>query len=165
MITTTTQRNLYAGDGATVAFVPTWPVTDDDDFKVYLLVDSTGVQAEQDKTTHYTVVATNADYANGFTVTMVTAPASGETLVIVRKMPKTQSTDLIPSGNFAAQDVEDALDRIWMAIQDLENNQARCIKVPESDDLTLDLVLPDSSQRLSHYLKTTATGAITTAAS
>lgn len=82
----------YAGNGATTAFAVTWPFFTGT--LVVTLVSSAGVETVKTLTTHYTVSGgTDADGlpATG-TVTMLTAPASGETLRIERMTPKTQAS-------------------------------------------------------------------------
>ncbi|NIV29431.1 MAG: hypothetical protein GWN58_07955, partial [Anaerolineae bacterium] len=55
------------------------------DLKVYLVA-ADGTETLQTITTHYTVTGGGTPAATG-TVEMVTAPATGETLVILRVLP------------------------------------------------------------------------------
>ena len=81
---TTNQTRIVrtAGNGSTTAFA--WPnqLRETGSLGVYLRVDSTGVQTLQTINTHYTIALVTAGYGSA-TVNMVTAPASGETLVMV----------------------------------------------------------------------------------
>ena len=92
-ISSTVNRTSTAGDGIVTAFSFPYLFFADDDLKVILVVDSTGVETTQTITTHYTVAG--AGEAAGGTVTMVTPPASGETLVIIREEQLTQGLDLV----------------------------------------------------------------------
>src|SRR3990167_5009559 len=92
-VSSTTNRKEYTGDDATVAF-STSPVEffDEGDLTIYLVVTATGVATLQTLTTHYTVSGGSGSTG---TVTMVTAPTSAQTLVIVRNMTPTQAVDFV----------------------------------------------------------------------
>jgi ABC-type nitrate/sulfonate/bicarbonate transport system substrate-binding protein len=92
-ISTTTNRASFAGNGSTTAFATGFKFFANSDLTVILVVDSTGVETTKTITTHYTVADAGVDA--GGTVTMVTAPAVGETLVIVRAQAYTQGLDLV----------------------------------------------------------------------
>lgn len=116
----------YSGDGSTTVF--SYPVRFLADAElVVVLEDSDGTQVQKTLTTHYTV--TGAGNVNGGSVTMLTAPASGETLRIYRKTAKKQVIDLADSTRNPAQSVEDQLDRFAMADQDMEAQLGRALKV------------------------------------
>lgn len=106
----------YAGNGATTAF--SYPVkflanTD----LVVVLQSASGVQTVKTISTHYTV--TGAGGPSGGTVTMLTAPATGETLRLYRATARQQIVDLENSSRNDAGAVELQLDRTIMTIQDL----------------------------------------------
>ena len=90
-IAKTGSESSTAGNGVTVAFSFPFRFFDDTDLQVFVVLDSTGVATLQTLTTNYTIV--NTDTEAGGTVTMVVAPAAGETLLIHREIPETQSTD------------------------------------------------------------------------
>ena len=81
-ISSTTIKNSYAGNGSTTAFTFSYYIIAEDDLEV-LIRSSNGTETLQTLTTNYTV--TGVQNNSGGTVTMVTAPATGETLVIRRK--------------------------------------------------------------------------------
>lgn len=109
----------YAGNGATTAFSVTWPFFEANDL-VVTLVASTGVETVQTLTTHYTV--SGGTDANGLpatgTVTMLTPPASGETLLIQRATDKTQATTFATNGRFNEKAAEAAFDKLTLLIQE-----------------------------------------------
>jgi len=108
-----------AGNGSTTAFSVTWPFFLSSDL-VVTLVASTGAETVQTISTHYSVSGgTDSDGlpATG-TVTMVTAPASGETLRIERATPNTQASVWTKSGSFSAKTLEAALDRRTLVAQE-----------------------------------------------
>ena len=108
-ISKTGARRQHAGDGGTTAFSFPYRFFDDSDLDVYLL-DASGTQTLLTLTTHYSV-SNNGDETGG-TVTMVTPPASGETLTILRDIPPTQRTDYQSNDAFPPETHEAALDRL-----------------------------------------------------
>ena len=124
-------RKEYAGNGVTTAFA-TSPVVffEEGDLDVYVVVDATGVATLKTITTHYTV--SGGDGAVG-TVTMVTAPATGETLVIVRTLDITQSTDFVNNDSSDAEVAEDTIDRLTMIAQQIDAKVDRSFVLADSD--------------------------------
>ena len=139
-VSSTTSRITFAGNGATTAFA-TSPVVffDDADLDVYVVVDSTGVATLKTITTHYTV--TGGDGSTG-TVTMLTAPAAGETLVVVRTVAATQGSDLVNNDGSDAEVVEDAFDRLTMLAQQNINAIARTVRLSDGDVSGASTALP-----------------------
>lgn len=113
-VSSTVRSTSFAGDGATVAFAFGFKIFLDADLKVTLR-SSAGVDTVQTLATHYSV--TGATNPNGGTVTMVTAPASGETLIIERDVSIAQLLNLRTNGDFAPESLEDALDLLTMIAQ------------------------------------------------
>jgi len=114
-VASSTSTVSYAGDGATVAFSVPYYFLADGDLVVYVVVDSTSVPTIKTLTTHYTV--TGAGNLAGGTVTMLTAPASGETIHIDRWVTPTQGVDYVENDDFPAETHEQALDRLTMLAQ------------------------------------------------
>lgn len=123
-ISSTTNRVQYSGNGSTTAFAFSYYVEDAADLSVYLTVNSTGVETLQTITTHYTVSGAGSA---SVTVTMATAPASGETLTIVRDEPLTQETNVSNIGTFRAQSIETQLDRFARQTQRLWEKLGRTL--------------------------------------
>lgn len=130
-ISSTTNRKEYTGDDATVAF-STSPVVffDEGDLDVYVVVTATGVATLKTITTHYAV--SGGDGSTG-TVTMLTAPASTETLVIVRNLDATQATDFVNNDTSDAEVLEDALDKLTILTQQANARLDRCFVLADSD--------------------------------
>lgn len=139
-IAATLTRQAYAGNGVTTEF--SWPgvVYDEDDLIVVLVVDSTGVATVKTITTHYTVDV-EEDFS-GASVTMLTAPASGETLVLKRNTAKTQAKDLSARSRVDLDEIEEALDRLTITVQDLQEQLARCPKFAIESETT-DITFPE----------------------
>lgn len=113
-ISTESQVVQAAGNGVTTAFSFPYRFDADGDL-VVIITSSAGVETTQTITTHYTV--SGAGESAGGTVTMVTAPASGETLTIYRDPDLTQTVDFVENDSFPAESTETALDRATMLIQ------------------------------------------------
>lgn len=140
------------GNGATTAFsVPFYFL--DEDHLIVILTDSSGNDTTQTKTTHYTV--TGAGDQSGGTVTMVTAPASGEKLTILRNIPLTQDTDYVENDSFPAETHEEAIDKLTMITQQLDELATRSLKAPTTTSIT-DGEIADTSVVADYYLKINA---------
>ena len=139
-VSSTQNRVSYAGNGATTAF-STSPVVffDSGDLDVYTVVDSTGVATLKTITTHYTV--TGGAGTTG-TVTMLTAPAAGTTLLIVRTMDLTQAVDFVQNDPSDAEVAEDALDKITMILQQLDTKVDRAFALDDGDISGASTTLP-----------------------
>lgn len=124
-VSTSYSKLSFAGNGATTAFAVTWPFFSGS--LVVTLVSSTGTESARTISTHYTV--TGGTDANGLpatgTVTMLTAPASGETLYIERATPQTQPSSWTNGGSFQPKTLESMGDRLLLVAQeaDYEANQ------------------------------------------
>ena len=139
-ISTTTNRTSAAGNGSTTAFATGFKFFTASDLKVVLVTDSTGAEAVQTITTNYTVSGAGED--SGGTVTMVTAPASGETLVIIREQPYTQGLDLVENDPFPSESVEQSLDKSVILAQQNNDALGRTVRLPDGDTSGVDLTLP-----------------------
>jgi len=139
-LSSTVNRASYSGNGSTTAFAFSYLFYSNTDLTVILVVDSTGVETVKTITTHYSV--TGAGVASGGTVTMSTAPASGETLVIIRQVPLTQGLDLVENDPFPSELVEQQFDNLTMAAQQINTEVTRSIKLSEGDTTDVDLTLP-----------------------
>ncbi len=136
--TATARSGPYAGNGSTTVFAYTFRVLDVAHLRV-VLTSAAGVETVQTLTAQYTV--SGVDAAGGGSITMVTAPAAGETLTILRNVPFTQETDYQNQGAYYAETVEDALDLLTMADQQLTEQIGRSVTLPVASSIT-DLALP-----------------------
>lgn len=139
-ISSTTSRVSFAGNGSTTVFSFPYYFIADADLVVVLRVDSTGVETTKTITTHYTV--SGAGEAAGGSVTMLTAPASGETLIVYRDPSAIQETDLVENDSMPAESVEQALDRVIMVAQRLKNRLDRAVRLTEGYSSSFDPSLP-----------------------
>jgi xylose isomerase len=123
----------YSGDDSTTVFAYTFKVFDEDDL-VVIIRDANGVETTKTITTDYTV--SGVGNANGGNVTMLTAPASTETLLILREQPITQELDLVPNDPFPADSIEEALDKLVFMMQQQAEELDRCIKLSKTNTMT-----------------------------
>lgn len=139
-ISTVDSRTTYSGNDVTTAFAFPYKFLADVDI-VVSITDALGVATAQTITTHYTVAGAGLD--GGGTITMVTAPASTDTLVIYREVLITQETDYIEGDSFPANTHETALDRLTMICQQLFAKVNRSFRLADDAASNIDLVLPE----------------------
>ncbi len=125
-IASTDSKISYAGNGSTTVFAVPFYFLANGDLRV-VLVDALGAETDQTYTTHYTL--TGAGDPDGGSLTMVTAPASGKTLVILREPEITQEVQYVENDDFPASSHEMALDRLTMICQALDEKVGRAVKV------------------------------------
>ena len=158
-ISTTTTKNSYSGNGSTTAFAYTFPINSTDEITV-IERSATGtetVKSEGSGSTNYGIADNGAA---GGTVTMVTAPASGTTLVILRNTNLTQSTDLVANDPFPAETNESAFDKLQMQIQEVQEEVDRSIKLSRTNTMTSTNFTTSATDRASKILAFDSSGEI-----
>ncbi len=156
----------FTGNGSTVDFAFTWPITDTSDIVVIIRTIATGAEDVLTETTDYEVSAINNDYSSGGTVTTVATYTSASQISILRDTPPTQNTGLVVSGsNVLREDsLEDAYDKLTLLVQQLIEENSRQITIPRSDvDITVEL--DDSVSRANMVLGFDGSGNVTALAS
>jgi len=133
-ISSTTVKNSYSGNGTLDTFNYTFKIFADADIQV-IIRDATATETVKTLTTHYTV--TGAGNANGGTVVFTAGniPTATETVVIRRASPQTQAIDYIANDPFPAESHEEGLDRSMMAIQQLQEEVDRSIKLSRTNTM------------------------------
>lgn len=113
-ISTTYSPDTYSGNGATTSFAITFPfLSTVSNVKVSLKVVATGVITVQTNPTHYSVTGSN--------VIMVTAPASGITVII--ELSDSVGTNILQEVDYTEYDLfpaethEGALDKLTLGVQ------------------------------------------------
>ena len=131
MTTAAATRSSSAGNGTTTAFTPGFRVNSAAEVGVVLVNDTTKVATVQTLTTHYTV-AINA--TTGIpTVTFVSAPASGVTVIVYPKNTVQQETDLDASATLYGSAIEAAIDKLAAQMQALEDKIGQCLRYAQGD--------------------------------
>jgi hypothetical protein len=133
-ISSTTVKNSYAGNGTLDTFNYTFKIFADADIQV-IIRDATATETVKTLTTHYTV--TGAGSASGGTIVFTAGniPTATETVVIRRASPQTQAIDYIANDPFPAESHEEGLDRSMMAIQQLQEEVDRSIKLSRTNTM------------------------------
>jgi hypothetical protein len=137
-VSTTTNKIRYSGTGSQYVFPYTFKIFADDDLEV-ILTSAAGVDTVKTLTTHYTV--SGAGSGSGGNVTMITAPASGEYLTVKRNLDILQETDYVENDPFPAESHENALDRLTMICQQLNEAVDRALKISIGSGLS-DIIFP-----------------------
>lgn len=127
----TNRSGPYSGNGVTTVFPYGFRILSDQHLRV-IRTDAAGNETTLTLSTHYTVSGVGS--SGGGSVTTLTAPATGETITILRDMPFTQETDLENQGAYYAETIEQALDLAAMRDQQLAEEMGRAIKLPASSD-------------------------------
>ena len=131
-ISTTIIKNSYSGNASQTVFPYTFKISVDADIQV-ILRSALGTETVKSISTDYTV--SGAGDANGGNVTMVVAPASGETLVIRRATIQTQTIDLVENDPFSAETVEGGFDKSVSLVQEIQEEADRAIKLSRTNTM------------------------------
>ena len=158
-ISTTTILNSYSGNGSTTAFAYTFPINTTSEITV-IERSATGTETVKSEGTGSTNYGIANSGASGGTITMVTAPASGTTLLIRRNTDFTQETDYVANDPFPAETHEDALDKLQMQNQELEEELNRSIKLSRTNSMTSTEFTTSATDRASKILAFDSSGEI-----
>tara|TARA_A100001515_G_scaffold143903_2_gene146383 strand:- start:332 stop:2464 length:2133 start_codon:yes stop_codon:yes gene_type:complete len=155
-LSTLTVKNSYSGNGSTTAFNYTFGINSTSELKV-IIRSSLGTETTKTITTHYTVADSGAA---GGTVTFTSGntPASGETVVLIRDTDLTQETDYVANDPFPAETHEDALDKMQMQIQEIQEEVDRTIKLSRTNTMTSTEFTENATSRASKVLSFDSSG-------
>jgi hypothetical protein len=148
-ISSTTVKVSYSGNGSTTVFAYTFKILDDDEIQV-IIRSSTGTETVKTITTHYTVSGVGS--SGGGNITFLTAPTATQTVVLRRLTTQTQETDYIANDPFPADSHEDALDRITMVAQEIQEELGRAIKLSKTNTITSTEFTVDATDRANKIL-------------
>jgi len=158
-ISSTTVRNSYSGDGSTTTFTYTFKIFQDSDIQVIIRA-ANGTETIKTITTHYTV--TGAGVSSGGTVVFTSGniPTSTQTVVLRRNIPQTQAIDYIANDPFPAESHEEGLDRATMAIQQIQEEVTRSLKLSKTNTMTSTEFTVGAADRANKILAFDASGEI-----
>jgi len=130
-------RAVYNGSGSTGPFTledaDSNPILFENDSDLIVThIDTDGVLSVLTITTEYTL--TGAGTGSAGTLTLVTALAVGEQLVVMRATALTQSVDLVLSGSFSFELIEDGLDKLTRITQELDERLDRAVLLAVNTD-------------------------------
>ena len=134
-ISSTTVRNSYSGDGSTTTFSYTFKIFQDSDIQV-IIRSANGTETTKTITTHYTVTGAGNSGGGSVIFTSGNIPTSTQTVVLRRNIPQTQAIDYIANDPFPAESHEEGLDRATMAIQQLQEEVTRSLKLSKTNTMT-----------------------------
>jgi hypothetical protein len=134
-ISSTTVRNSYSGDASTTTFSYTFKIFADSDIQV-IIRSANGTETTKTITTHYTVTGAGNSGGGSVIFTSGNIPTSTQTVVLRRNIPQTQSIDYIANDPFPAESHEEGLDRATMAIQQLQEEVTRSLKLSKTNTMT-----------------------------
>lgn len=139
MLSSTTSKNTYTGNGAVDTYAYGFKIFDDDDLLVTVR-DTSGVETTLTKTTHYTV--TGVGETSGGNVALVNGAfdwidgdgdlKTSYVLTIRRVLTLSQDLDLRNQGSYLPEDVEDRFDKNIMIAQQQQDEVDRSVKLPET---------------------------------
>ena len=156
-VSSATNKVSYSGDGSQTVFAYGFKIFDQDDLTV-IIRNASGGETTQTITTNYTV--SGVGNASGGNVTMVSAPASTETITIIREQPLTQGLDLVPNDPFPAALLEDTLDKFAFMVQKHEEVLSRTIKGSKTTTITNPSFTEDATARANKVFAFDASGNI-----
>jgi len=159
-VSTTTNRASYSGNGSTAAFAYGFKIFADADLTV-IIRSSAGVETTKTLTTHYTVSGAGTESGGNVTFTSGNIPASGETVVILRKLTLTQGTDYVANDPFPAESHEDALDRLTMISQQHDEAIGRALKVSQTNVIATSEFTTSATDRANKLLSFDGSGDLT----
>ena len=134
-ISSTTVRNSYSGDNSTTTFSYTFKIFQDSDIQV-IIRSTDGTETIKTITTHYTVTGAGNSGGGSVIFTSGNIPTSTQTVVLRRNIPQTQAIDYIANDPFPAESHEEGLDRATMAIQQLQEEVTRSLKLSKTNTMT-----------------------------
>lgn len=145
-------RDVYTGNGTTTAFVGTFKILTSANVNVYL------DNVLQTLTTHYTLTGVGNDA--GFTVTFLTAPATGVQVLLLRNQPIEQ-TSSYGTGAVSPSQIERDFDRQTAINQQQQEEINRSLRLPRTTTPTAaNTVLPAPSADLCLAWNTAGTGLV-----
>ena len=148
-ISTIIIKNSYSGNASQTVFPYTFKISVDADIQV-ILRSALGTETVKSISTDYTV--SGAGDANGGNVTMVVAPANGETLVIRRATVQTQTIDLVENDPFSAETVEGGFDKSISLVQEIQEQADRSIKLSRTNTMASTEFTVDANTRAGKIL-------------
>lgn len=140
-VSSETAKVEYTGDGSTTTFPVPFYFLADSHLKVVTL--NNNVETILVLSVDYTV--SGAGNSSGGSITTTTAPLAGVQVTIVRNVPLTQETDYQPNDPFPAASHEEALDKLTMEVQQLNEELTRTITLPISAIADTELPMPEAS--------------------
>ena len=155
--TTDIKSALLACNGSVTTFPFTFPILATGDLKVYLITNATEAKELLTETTDYSVSATNDDYSSGGNVETVSTYSSAYSILIVRDVTNTQTTDYTVGDDLDADVLESDFDRRTMVAQEFAELLSRMLSFPVQDPTTISGEMAPQADRLGKFVYFDAT--------
>ncbi len=152
-VTATKPRTQYRADGVRRDFLFPFAIFAEADLEVY--VDSEQLHSGYD--------ISGVGSTNGGAVTFAAAPKAGAAVTLRRRLLVQRTTDFQESGPFRARVLNDELDYLTAAVQQLEAEIERTLRLAPAD-IDATVVLPGSTERAGRVLAFDGAGNVTLAA-
>jgi len=172
-VSTTTSRASYSGNGTNHSFAYGFKIFADGDLSV-IIRSSDGTETTKTLNTHYVVTGAGSDSGGNVLFKYNTGdatdahysatdnrPQTGETVVILRQLDLTQGTDYVANDPFPAESHEDALDRLTMITQQLDEAVGRSLKVSQTNVIATSEFTVGASDRANKILSFDTSGDLT----
>tara|TARA_R110000787_G_scaffold104653_4_gene211949 strand:+ start:5209 stop:6915 length:1707 start_codon:yes stop_codon:yes gene_type:complete len=143
-VTTTSTKVLLTGNGTAHSFAYNFKIFADSEI-VVVIANSAGVESTKTLDTHYIVTGTGSesggnvlfkfntgDTSDAHHSTSDFRPANGEKVLLKRLLVLNQQTDYVENDPFSSIDHENALDRLTMSTQQLQEQIDRKIGIAET---------------------------------
>jgi len=127
-ISSQSSKATYSGNGVTNVFPVSFPFQRNED--IFALLSAGGFETPLSQGTHYQLIG--AGGASGGAISLSTAPATGQTLVLWRDPAIVQEVDYVENSAFPAETHESALDLLTMICQALRERLDRAVLYPVS---------------------------------
>lgn len=148
-ITTTAIKAVAQGNGANTSWPYTFLIPAESDLVVTLVTIASGNEVVVSPA-NYSVTGIGNDAGGQVTYPLVGPALSAlYKIVVERVLPLTQDTDLVNQGGAYPQDIEDALDYLTMAVQQLQDQINRSIVFSVADSVAADLPVASARANLS----------------
>ena len=172
-ISSTTTKNSASANGTQHSFPYSFKIFADGDLTV-IVRSANGTETVKSLNTDY--IVTNAGNANGGNVLFKfntgnsndahfsssdKRPQSGETVLIRRNLTLTQGTDYVENDPFPAESHENALDRITMIAQQLQEAIDRSLKISRTNTMTSTEFTVGATDRANKILSFDSNGELT----
>lgn len=142
----TRRAGPYACDGVVQDFPFGFKVFSPSDVLVVRYVVATGVETVLTLNSDYTVALNeDQDETPGGVVALGTALAEGNLITLGSRVPNAQPTELTNQGGFYPSVITDALDRLTILVQQVDEKANRAIKIPLSTSTGQDYEVTVSS--------------------
>lgn len=158
-VSSTTIRIDYDCDGVTTEFAIPFGFFEEEDIKAYL-IDNTGNEQELTLGDDYTLSTIYNNYRDGATLTTFSTYPAGYQLSIRRILKIVQELDFTKYDAFRSDDVENALDRLTMMVQQIDAGAVVVSSASHGDMLYYDGVkwTPLKAGAVGQFLESMGTG-------